>query len=84
MIFDEDYALEKSTSFTNLIVYDLIISMENTGGDESCINGNNEIQNTRINNMVRAGILDSDQHEKNDAVKQIHQQKYIYASSTVH
>ena len=73
MIFDEDYALEKSTSFTNLIVYDLIISMENTGGDESCINGNNEIQNTRINNMVRAGILDSDQHEKNDAVKQIHQ-----------
>ena len=58
--------------------------MENTGGDESCINGNNEIHNTRINNMVRAGILDSDQHEKNDAVKQIHQQKYIYASSIGH
>ena len=44
--------------------------METTGGGSSWINGNNEIHNRTIHNMVRAGVLESKQHEN----------KWIYAS----
>ena len=37
--------------------------MENTGGDSSWINVNNERHNIIIHNMVIAGLLDSNQHE---------------------
>ena len=39
--FDEDGALEKSIYVTNLLVHSFKISMENTGGVASWINGNN-------------------------------------------
>ena len=38
--------------------------METNGGYASCLNGNNEIQNRSIKNMVRAGIIDINQHKK--------------------
>ena len=37
--------------------------METTCGDESWLNGNNEIHNRSIHNIVRAGLLDSNQNE---------------------
>ena len=37
--------------------------MENTGGDASFINAKNEIHNRSIYNMVRSGLLDSNEHE---------------------
>ena len=37
--------------------------METPGGDTSWINGNNEIHNRSIYNMVMAGLLDSNKHE---------------------
>ena len=46
--------------------------MQTTSGNLSWINDNNERHNRRINNMVRAGLIDSDQHEKNGAVQQRH------------
>ena len=61
---DEDGALENSTDVTNIIVDDFNIFMQNTGGNASCINENNEIHNRSIHNMVRVGLLDSNQHEK--------------------
>ena len=57
--------------------------MENTGSDASWLNGKNERHNRSIHNMVRSGLLDSNQHEKNGAVQQINQQRYIYAKYTV-
>ena len=36
--------------------------METTGDDASCINGMNERHNISIHNMIRAGLLDSNQH----------------------
>ena len=36
--------------------------METNGGDASWINGNNEIHNRSIHNMVIADPLDSNQH----------------------
>ena len=53
--------------------------METPGGDKSCINGNNEIHNRIIYNMVMAGLLGSNQHEKNGDVHQIHHQSFIDA-----
>ena len=44
MSVDEDGTLEISTDVTNLLVDDLSIYVENTGGNTSWINGNNEIQ----------------------------------------
>ena len=41
VIFDEDGASENSTYVTNLLVEELKIPMETTGGDASCINGEN-------------------------------------------
>ena len=37
--------------------------MEITGGDASWINGNIERHNRSIHNMVKSGLLDSNQHE---------------------
>ena len=37
--------------------------MKNTGGNASWLNGKNEIHNRNIHNMVRAALLDSNQHE---------------------
>ena len=83
IIVDEDSALAKSTDVTNLLVEKFKISMENTGGNASWINGNNERHNRSIQNIVRAGLLDSTEQEKNGAVQQRHQQKSIDAKSTV-
>ena len=38
--------------------------METNGGDAYWLNGNNERQNRNIHNMVRAGLLDMNQHKK--------------------
>ena len=58
------------------------LTMENTGGDASWLNGNNERHNRSIHNMVIAGLLDINQHAKNGPVQQRHHQKSIYAKST--
>ena len=42
--------------------------MKTTGGDESRINGKNEIHNRSIHNILITGLLDSNQNGKNDAV----------------
>ena len=55
--------LANSIDVTNLLIDKLKIFMETTGGDESWINGKNKRHNRSIHNMVRAGILDSNQHE---------------------
>ena len=34
-----------------------------TGGDASCLNGNNELHNIRIQSTVRELIIDINQHE---------------------
>ena len=44
------------------LLAELKITMENTGGDVLWLNGNKERHNRSIHNMVRAGILDSNQH----------------------
>ena len=59
MRVDEYVALENSTDVTNIIFDELIIYMETTGGDTSWINRNNERHNIRIQNMVRAGLIDN-------------------------
>ena len=64
MIVDEDGVLENSTDVTNLLVDDFRISVETTGGDASWINENNEKHNISIHNIVRAGLIDSNQHGK--------------------
>ena len=46
--------------------------MENTGGDTSWLNVNNEIHNIIIHNMVRVGLIEVNQHEKNGFMQQIH------------
>ena len=46
--------------------------MKNNGGDASWFNGKNEIHNIRIHNMVRAVLLDSNQHTN----------KWFYAAET--
>ena len=69
MRVDEDFALESSTDVTNLIVDDYIIYMENTGGGESWLNGNNERHNIIIHNVVREGLIYSNKHKKNVALQ---------------
>ena len=56
--------LENSTDVTNLLVDELNVSMETTGGDTLWINGNNVRHNISIHNMVRSVILDINQPEK--------------------
>ena len=68
MRFDDNGALANSTYVTNLLFYDFNISMENNGGEASCINVNNEIHNRSVHNMVRAGLLYINQNEKNGDV----------------
>ena len=60
---DEDGFLASSTDVTNLLVDEFNISMETTGGDSSYSNGNNQRQNKIIHNMVREGLIYSDQHK---------------------
>ena len=62
---DEDGALENSTDLTNLLIGQFKISMETTGGDVSWMNINNERHNRSIRNMVRAGLIDVNQHTNN-------------------
>ena len=64
MRVDEDGNLENSTDFTNLLVDEFRISVETTGGDESCINGNHERHNIIIHNMVIVGLLESNKNGK--------------------
>ena len=73
-----------STYATNLLVYKLIKSIENTGGDASWTNRNNERQNRITNNMFREGILDSNQLEKKGVVDQKHGINYIDEYNTVY
>ena len=63
MIVDVDGPLEKSEYFTNLRVDSFRIAMEKTGGYYSWINVKSERYNRIIHNMVRKGILDSNQQE---------------------
>ena len=63
IIVNENSALEKSTDVAKLLVDDFKIFMESTGGDASCLNGNNKRKNISIHNMVRSALLHSNQHE---------------------
>ena len=85
MSVDEDWALENSKYVTNLLVDEFNISMKITSGDTSWFDGKNERHNRSIHNMVRSGLIDSKLINMQiiGAVQQIHQQKYIYANSTV-
>ena len=69
MRFDKDSALENSTDVTNLIFDELSMVMETTGGDDSRLYGNNEWNNRKNHNIVREGLIDSNQHEKKGVVK---------------
>ena len=60
---DGDNAWEKSTDVTNLLVDEIKISMETTGGDASWLNGNNLRHNRSIHNIVKAGLLDINYNE---------------------
>ena len=80
----EDGALEKSTYVTNLLIEELKISMEITGGDASWLNDKNKRHNISIHNMVREIFICSNKHEKNCAVQQRHHQKSINVKYTVH
>ena len=55
--------------------------MENTCGDTSWINGNNERHNIIIHRMIIADLLDSNQYQINGAVHQIHHHKSIEKNS---
>ena len=63
MRFHEDGAVEKSSDVTNLLVDEFIIAMETSGQDASWLNINNERHNRSMNNMVREGLVDINQHE---------------------
>ena len=54
---------KKATDATNLLVYEFIIAMETSGGDASWINGNNELHNRSIHNMVIVGLIDINKYE---------------------
>ena len=58
--------------------------MENTGGDASWLNVINEQHNKSMHNMVRSGIIDSNQHGKIGVVQYNHQLNYMDAKLTVH
>ena len=62
MIVDNYDAFEKLTDETNLLAYEFRISMEPTGGDVSWLNGNNELHNRSIHNMVREVLIDINQY----------------------
>ena len=48
---DEGGSFSNSTDVTNLLVEEFKLSMGSTGGDASCINGNNERYNRSIHNI---------------------------------
>ena len=58
--------------------------MESTGDVTLWINGNNERHNIIIYIMVRTGLIDWNQQERNGAVQHKYQQKYMNARSMVH
>ena len=58
--------------------------MENTGGDASWLNKNNEIHNRSIHNMVREVPHENNQKSKNGAMQQRHQKKTTAEKYTVH
>ena len=84
MIVDDDVVLEKSTDVTFLIVGEFNISLENTCGDVSWLNGKNEPHTRIIQNVVRASLLHSNQHEKKGAVWLKHPLKSIDTKYKVH
>ena len=57
--------------------------METTGIDATWLNGKNEIHNRSINNIVREGLIESNQQETNGSMQQRHHQKSIDTISTV-
>ena len=73
---DNDDALEKSADVTTILVEEFSIAMLTTSGDASQLNGNNERYNIIVINMIAAGIVDSDEHEKNGVVHQKNHLKY--------
>ena len=83
MIVDEDSALEKLAYITNLFVKEFSITMETNGEDASYINGNNELQNRTIHNMVRSGLIVSNQHKSCVVQKNCHL-NYMYVKYTVY
>ena len=68
VIVEKYGTLAKSIDVTNLNVYYFSISMKTTCGDTSWLNVNNEIINISIQDMVRAGLIGSNQHFNNGAV----------------
>ena len=76
--------MSNSLDVTNLLVDELKIYMETTGGDASWLNGMNKIHNRTIHNMVISGLIDSNKYAKNCVVQQRHQHKSIDVNFTVH
>ena len=62
VIVYEYSVLAKSIDVKNLLVGEFKVAMENTGGDTSWLNGSNERHNRSIQDMVGAGLLDSNKH----------------------
>ena len=62
MIIDEDGVFEKSINVTNLSVEKFKASMETTAAAASRLNGRNERNDRNIHNMVRSGLLETNQH----------------------
>ena len=63
MRIDDDGALEKSADITNFIFDKFSITTETTCGYSSWTNRKNERNNRIKHNMVRAGLIESNQHE---------------------
>ena len=63
MRVDEDGALGNSTYVNNLLVDEFNISIETTGGNASWLNEKNKRHKIIIHNMIRAGLLGSNQNE---------------------
>ena len=80
---DKYYASEKSTDVTNLPDEEFKISTKTTGGDAYWINRKNKKHNISIHNMVRSGLLDSNQHAKNGSLKKRHKNNPMDEKSTV-
>ena len=54
--------------------------METNGGDSSWVNEKNELHNRSINSMGIEGLIDSNKHGGNGAVRHKHQLNYIDAN----
>ena len=58
--------------------------METTGCGASWLNGNNGRQNSNIHNIVRAGLIEINQHFKNGVLQHKYHMKSVDENHTVY